>query len=177
MDWEFYILNYIRQNLTNDFLDKVMPFVSMLGNGVLWVLIAVVCLAVRKTRTFGRTLSVYLVLGLTCCNLILKPIIQRIRPYDLNHTIALIVKAESDYSFPSGHTFFAFGFATVVFMYNKLLGLIAYLAAIVIALSRLYLYVHFPTDVICGAIFGILIALAAYSIDKMLFADSKIENN
>ncbi len=177
MDWEFYILNYIRENLTNDFLNQAMPFFSMLGNGVLWVLIAAVCLAIKKTRPFGRTLTVNLILGVTSCNLILKPIVQRIRPYDLNQTVSLIVGAESDYSFPSGHTFFAFGFATIVFMYNKALGFAAYLLAVIIALSRLYLYVHFPTDVICGAIFGILIALAAYNIDKMMFSDLRLKNN
>lgn len=169
MDWEFYILNQIRQNWTSDFFDTMMLLISLIGNGILWVLTAVICLVFKKTRPFGRSLTASLLMGLVTCSLILKPIVQRIRPYDLNQTISIIVQAEKDFSFPSGHTFFAFGTATIIFMYNKALGIAAYLFAALIAFSRLYLYVHFPTDIICGMIFGILIAVAAYKIEKMLF--------
>lgn len=169
MDWEFYILNYIQQNFRNDFLDMAMPFISFIGNGYLWFLAAIVCFLIKKTRPFGRTLAINLALCVISCSFILKPIVQRIRPYDLNSTVSLIVDAETDYSFPSGHTFLAFSTATIIFMYNKALGTAAYIFASIIAFSRLYLYVHFPTDVICGAVFGILIAVAAYRIDKMTF--------
>ena len=172
MDWEFYILNYIRENMTSDILNILMPVVSMAGNGVLWALAAIVCLIIPKTRLFGRTLTFDLIFGVITCNLILKTIVQRIRPYDLNSTVSLIVNAETDFSFPSGHTFFSFTVATIIFLYNKKWGVIAYLFALTVAFSRLYLYVHFPTDVICGAIFGVLTAIAVYHFDKMLFSDN-----
>ncbi len=173
MDWEFQILNYIQMNFKGDFWDKIMPWISHLGNGILYAVIALACLFIVKARPFGKSLTGFLILGLIACAGILKPIVGRIRPYDLNTTVDIIVKAEHDYSFPSGHTFYSFGFATIVYMYNRKLGVLAYLFAAAVACSRLYLYVHFPTDIICGAIFGILIAVASYHIVEMLFDKNK----
>lgn len=173
MDWEFYILNYIRYNLHSDMLDYVMPFVSLLGAaGALWIAIAVIALLTEKYRSFGKSLSFYLILGFIICNLITKPVVNRIRPYELNSTVQLLVSPEIDASFPSGHTFFAFGTATVFFIYNRKLGIFMYILALLIAVSRLYLYVHFPTDVIFGIIFGVITAIVSYKIGKPIFTNN-----
>ncbi len=100
-----------------------------------------------------------LLLGLVCCNLILKPLCARIRPYDLMElkgtVINLIINKPHDFSFPSGHTAASFEAATVIFLHNKKLGIPALILASLIAFSRLYLYVHYPTDVIFGLILGV----------------------
>lgn len=169
MEWEFYLLNYIQEHFHNDFLDKLMPLISMLGFlGILWVVIAAAALITKKYRAFGISLSVDLLVNLVICNAILKPIVNRIRPYDLNNTVSLLVAAEIDPSFPSGHTFFAFGAATVFFFYNKKVGILMYLLAAAIAFSRLYLYIHFPSDVAFGAFFGIITAVIAHYMEKMV---------
>lgn len=171
MDWEFYILNYIQNNFRNGFLDTIMPYISMIGMaGVLWILIAVISLITQKYRAFGKSLTFYLIFAFIICNLIFKPIVNRMRPYELNSMIHLIVPPEIDPSFPSGHTFFAFGTATVFFIYNKKIGIFMYILSSAIAISRLYLYVHFPTDVIFGMILGIITAIVSHQIDKIIFS-------
>lgn len=171
MDWEFYVLNYIQKNLRTDFLDKLMPMISMLGTmGALWVTMAVVSLCIKKHRDLGISLIYGIITDLVLCNGILKLIVGRIRPYDLNKTITLFVKPEIDTSFPSGHTFFAFTAATICFLYNKKLGIAAYLVAFMIAVSRLYLYVHFPTDVMMGAVFGTISGIIAWKLKELILS-------
>ena len=170
MDWEFYILNYIQDHIRNNQLDVIMPLISMLGaGGVLWVIMTVISLITKKHRSLGTKLAFSLITDLLVCNATIKPIVNRIRPYDLNSTVQLIVPPEIDPSFPSGHTFFAFSAATICFLYNKKLGIVMYLIAAMIAFSRLYLYIHFPTDVMCGAFFGTLTALLSWFLYKYFF--------
>ena len=105
-------------------------------------------------------MGVALLIGLLVCNVTLKPLIARPRPYDyqLEHfgrTISLLIAAPHDFSFPSGHTLASFEAATVLMLNNRKLGIPATILAALIAFSRLYLYVHYPTDVICALIMGI----------------------
>ena len=99
-----------------------------------------------------------LILGLIVCNMILKPWVARIRPYDLQeqlgNIIPLLIERQHDFSFPSGHTIASFEAATVLMLHNKKLGIPALILACLIAFSRLYLYVHYPTDVITSVILG-----------------------
>ena len=105
-----------------------------------------------------------LVFSLLIGNIILKPSIARVRPFNINTSIQLLITAPVDFSFPSGHAMSSFAAATVIFCYNKRYGIGALILAGLIAFSRLYLYVHFPSDVIIGTIIGILLALAAVKI-------------
>ncbi|MBR3973844.1 MAG: phosphatase PAP2 family protein [Oscillospiraceae bacterium] len=159
------ILDWIQANLANPVLDKIMPYITMLGNGgIFWIACALIMMAIPKTRKTGLGMAFALIFGLVICNITLKPLIGRIRPYDyqsefLNTTITLLVKTPHDFSFPSGHTIASFEAATVILLNGKKLGIPAMILAVLIAFSRLYLYVHYPTDVIASVILGVLFAV------------------
>ena len=155
------ILDWIAQHLTNPFLDSVMPLITMLGDaGVFWILVAVVMLCTPKYRKTGLAMGVALVMGLIVCNAAMKPLIARPRPYDFQFehfgkTIELLVSTPHDFSFPSGHTLASFEAATALLIKSKKLGIPAMILACLIAFSRLYLYVHYPTDVLFSVVMGI----------------------
>jgi undecaprenyl-diphosphatase len=167
------ILEWIAENLHCDFLDFLMPLITLLGDaGIFWIAVAVVLLFIPKYRKIGLSMGAALVIGLLVCNVTLKPLVQRIRPYDyqLEHfgkTIALLIEAQHDFSFPSGHTIASFEAATVLMIYNRKMGIPATVLAVLIAFSRLYLYVHYPTDVLASVVLGIGIAfLGCFLVNK-----------
>ena len=129
----------------------------------------------KKTRKMGLTMGIALLLGFLTGNVFLKNVVARIRPYDLNESVTLLVSRLSDYSIPSGHTLASFEAATAMTLYNKRLGIPALVLATLIALSRLYLYVHYPTDVLAGAALGITFAFLAFFIVKK--AEEKLKKN
>lgn len=107
-------------------------------------------------------MAIALVLDLLMTNCLLKNLVARTRPYDVANFTDLIVKKPKDYSFPSGHTAASFAAVTALFMSRKkLLGAISCVIAILIAFSRMYLYVHFPTDIIGGIVVGVAAGVAA----------------
>ena len=163
--FDFGVLDFIQENIRCAFLDRVMPFITSFGNGGwLWITLTVILLIIPKTREMGKASAVSLLICFLVTNVLLKPMVARVRPYDINNMIELIVKPPSDYSFPSGHTSFAFAGASTVFFFNKKAGIPLLAAALLIGLSRLYLYVHFPTDVIAGAVIGIAAGYIGYRI-------------
>lgn len=170
MEKEFFVLDFINQYIKNPFFDVLMPFISFLGSvGMIWIVLSVILIVTKKHRLLGRSIICDFIFNVIGCNIIIKPIVARIRPYELNQSINLIVSAPSDYSFPSGHTLFAFGAATIIFLYNKKVGILMYLFALAMAFSRLYLYVHFPSDVAFGAFLGIMFGIVSYKLEKILF--------
>ncbi|MBE6693029.1 MAG: phosphatase PAP2 family protein [Ruminococcaceae bacterium] len=167
---ELSILNFIRDNLTHPILDGVMKFITFFGDaGWFWIVLGVALLFFKKTRKMGITVCFALLLNLILCNITLKPLVARIRPYDLAEGIELIISKPSDFSFPSGHTSASFAAAAGVFAHNKKYGAFALIFAFLIAISRLYLYVHFPTDVLAGAIVGAFCAMVSYYTFKAIF--------
>lgn len=158
------ILDWIQANLKSDLLDTIMPIITVFGDGgVFWIACAVLLLIFPKTRKIGLGMGFALILGLIVCNITLKPLVGRIRPYDfqMKHfqkEILLLTKQLHDYSFPSGHTIASFEAATVLLKNSKKMGIPAMILAVLIAFSRLYLYVHYPTDVIFSIFAGILFA-------------------
>ena len=170
MEWEFKVLDFIQNNLTCSFLDWLMPKVSGLAEfGALWIFIVVVFLCFKKYRKDGFILLVSLMLGFLIGNLLLKNVIVRDRPCWINTTVQLLVSNPTDYSFPSGHTLSSFIGATCVTFTNKKFAWIAFPIAVLIAFSRLYLYVHFPTDIICGMVLGITIAAVVNFVAKKIY--------
>ena len=165
------ILEWIRLNLTNPVLDTLMPLITTLGNGgFIWITIALVLLFTKKYRRTGLAMAFSLLMGLVVCNLFLKPWVARIRPFDFQAeyfatSINLLINRPHDYSFPSGHTIASFEGCTALMLGNKKFGIPALTLAILTAFSRLYLYVHYPSDVlfsvVLGTLFGILGHMAA----------------
>ncbi len=128
-----------------------------------------------KTRKIGLGMGISMALGLLICNVTLKPLIARPRPYDLQLTefgkvIPLVIEGLHDFSFPSGHTIASFEAAVAIFLYNKKFGTPALILASLIAFSRLYLYVHYPTDVIASVILGTGIAFLGVWLVKKGYA-------
>ena len=178
--FDYSILNWIYDCLHTSFGDTFFKFITHLGDaGWFWIALAVVCLCFKKTRKIGICMGAALVCGLIVGNVMLKPLIARIRPYDafdpnnpervnrfyyLAREVQLLISAPHDYSFPSGHTLASFEGAGAIFFCNKKYGIPALVLAALIAFSRLYLYVHYVTDVLVGAILGFVFALCAYVI-------------
>ena len=164
------ILEWIAANLRCTFLDAVMPVITLLGNGgVFWILMAIVLVCIPKQRKTGFAMGAALFIGLIVCNITMKPLIARPRPYDyqlehLGRTISLLITAPHDFSFPSGHTLASFEAATVLMLNNRKLGIPATILAALIAFSRLYLYVHYPTDVLGGAVVGVISGYIGYKV-------------
>lgn len=167
--WEIEVLDAL-QNIHTPWLDKIMVAITSLGNaGILWIVMAAVLLIIPKTRKTGLCMAIALVLDLLITNCLLKNLVARTRPYDVANFTDLIVKKPTDYSFPSGHTAASFAAVTALFMRKeKLLGVISCVIAILIAFSRMYLYVHFPTDIIGGLVVGIIAGVAAGLILKVI---------
>lgn len=168
------ILEWIRAHLQCGFLDAVMPVITLLGDaGIFWILVAVAMLCFNKTRRTGLSMGFALLMGLVLCNMIMKPLFARIRPYDyqLEHfglTIPLLVERQHDFSFPSGHTIASFEAATALLLGNKKLGIPAMVLAVLIAFSRLYLYVHYPTDVLASVVLGVGLGVLGTFLAKKL---------
>lgn len=162
------ILNWLADlNIHSPFMDTIMIFITHLGDGgIIWILIAVAMLLTKKYRQQGMILALALILCLLACNLTLKPLVARIRPFDLDSTIQLLIAAPKDFSFPSGHTLSSFASAMVIFGTKNRFGAAAFILAGLIAFSRLYLYVHYPSDVIAAVFLGIVIGCFSLWVGK-----------
>ena len=162
---EFKLLDWLTSTFHSDFLDLAMPYVSSLGNGgAIWILIAAVLLIKKETRKTALSVILSLLFSVFVANIILKPWIARLRPYELNPSIKLLIPPPSGFSFPSGHTQSSFAAASVLRRNYKWLGAAAMGLAILIGFSRLYLSVHFITDVVGGAVIGYCLGLIANGI-------------
>jgi undecaprenyl-diphosphatase len=151
-----------------------MILVTYLGEyGALWILLALVLLARKDTRRVGLAVAAALILEVLLCNCILKPLVARPRPYWLRDGVELLIKAPTDYSFPSGHTSASFAAAGAL-LFQKARGRVpALVLAAAIGISRIYLYVHFPSDVFVGAMLGLICGFLGNLSAKMLPPDSK----
>lgn len=158
MNFDWTILQWIQENLRCTALDFLMPKITMLGNsGMIWIAIALVMLCTKKYRKHGIILLVGLLIGLLVGNVCLKNLVARARPCWIDPGVPLLIGNPTDYSFPSGHTLSSVIAATILYDTDKRFGIPAIILAVLIAFSRLYLYVHFPTDVLAAALLGVLI--------------------
>lgn len=174
MGIEIQILDWI-QNLRSPAGDILMSAITSLGNaGVVWILLSAVLLIIPQTRKTGAVLAAALILDVILCNGIIKNAVARMRPYDRNPVVELLIHKPGDYSFPSGHT--AASFASAFALYfggDRHLWKPALALAALIAFSRLYLYVHYPTDVLGGAVLGILCGYFGNRIFQKFWKDRK----
>lgn len=164
MNIELKILDFI-QTLHIPILDKIMVWITSLGDaGMIWILLTVIFLIMPKTRRTGSIMLAALLVQTIPCNVVLKNLFARTRPYDVNTTIQLLVPKLQDFSFPSGHTSASFTIVSALYFAKDSLWKPTLVLACLIAVSRLYLYVHYPTDVLGGIILGILSGYAGYRI-------------
>ena len=168
------ILLWIHTHLRFDAVTPVMRVLSLLGDkGIFWIALTLILLLFRRTRRLGIYCAVSMVLTFLVVNCAVKPLIARTRPYDLFSEIQILAHAEHDFSFPSGHSANSFAVAWILFrMSKKRYGVPAVLLAALIAFSRLYVGVHYPTDVLAGIV--IAIALAEVTLHQLPRIEKKI---
>lgn len=154
-----------------------MLFISRLGNqGAIWIVLALLLLCRPQTRRVGMVVALSLLLEAICCNLLLKPCIARLRPFSVNgvNDSILLLPPPADYSFPSGHTGAAFAAASALLGSNRRWGIAACLLAVIMGFSRIYLYVHYPTDVLGGMVLGCLTGWLSWRIVAAVFPVGKL---
>lgn len=158
LQFDFAILYAIQDHLINPFFTLLMKTFTTMGNGgMIWIILSLGLLCFKKTRKAGLYGLIALILVAILNNSIIKAIVQRPRPF--THTeISLLISPPGGYSFPSGHTSSSFAAATAIFLQNRNIGIPALILAALIGFSRLYFFVHFPSDVFVGMLEGILTA-------------------
>lgn len=163
------VILWMSEHLLGGFVNSLMIGISTLGNkGLFFIILGIWMILVgywQKSHWFYRGILLLAALGATAlfANLILKPSIARIRPFDLM-SLPIMISPPHDFSFPSGHTAAAFTTATVFCSFGWRWGLPFYIFALLMGVSRLYLLVHFPTDIIAGAVLGIAISRIVIAI-------------
>lgn len=169
--FEANIVLWIQENLRVGFLNPVMQAITTLGDGgVFWIILSVLLLLFKKTRKVGLCCSLGLIFDLLVVNIAIKPLVARIRPYEILKEITILTHQPGDHSFPSGHSAGSFACAWAFFRaYKKKWGVPALVLAALIALSRLYVGVHYPTDVIGGIVIGIIVGELGYHVGKKIW--------
>ena len=174
--WDFSILYFIREHLQLPFLDSVSVFLSeAFDGGLLWLILCAVLLVFRKTRGVGIMMLCAMGFALVIGEWGMKNLFCRLRPCVVDPSVSLAVDVPKSYSFPSGHTGSSFAAAFALFLCSKKWGIPALVLAGIIGLSRMYLFVHFPTDVLAGAVLGILCALFACYLFRKFNLENKIQ--
>ena len=168
MSVELKILDFI-QTLHTPVLDKiVLGITQLVQSGIIWIVLTLILLIIPKTRRTGGVMLAALLIETVLCNLLLKNIVARTRPCDVNTAVQLLISRPHGYSFPSVHTAMAFSAAGALCFSKNRLWIPVLVFACLIAFSRLYLYVHYPTDVLTGAILGVLCGYIGYKIVNTL---------
>lgn len=163
---DYLILMFIQEHLRVEWLTKPLVFISHLGNsGFFWIFLCLFLLVFKRTRKMGFCGLMALLIGALITNVALKNMVARVRPYEQFTDILLLLERQKDFSFPSGHACSSFAAACALYWTseerNRFIGILSLILAALIAWSRLYVGVHFPTDVLCGVLIGIFSAWAA----------------
>ncbi len=167
---DIFILDLIHKTISNSFMDKIMIFITSIGNlGLIWIGISLILLLNKKYRKVGVLCIAALLLDTILVDLLIKNIVQRGRPFTAIEGINLLVKAPKSFSFPSGHTAASFAIATVIWKELKIFRIPVLILASLIAFSRLYLYVHYPSDILLGILAGVISANIVIYIYKKKF--------
>ena len=165
--YDGHLLIEIQKLFVCDALTPAMKFITSLGDrGMIWIAITLVLLMFRKTRKAGILTAIAIVISFGINNMLLKDLVGRVRPYETFDQVHRMIGKPHDWSFPSGHSACSFAAAvSIALSTSKKLGIPALILAVLIAFSRLYLGVHYPSDVVCGALSGGLIAYIVYRVN------------
>lgn len=166
---EFSIL-YAIQNLRNPVFDAIiLALTNIMGPyGQIWLIVGVGLCIFKKTRRCGAAVLISYVLVFIVGQYGLKDLIARPRPCHLDETVELLVSRPSSFSCPSTHSAWAFAAAASIFLYFRKTGIAVMIVAALIGFSRMYLFVHFPTDVLLGAVIGIILAFITVMVQKFV---------
>ena len=170
------ILLWAQENIRTIFLTPIFIFITKLGNsGQIWAFISVILLIPKKTRKVGIICLVSLIFSVIINNEILKNLVGRLRPFDSIDSIIPLIQKPTDFSFPSGHTSSSFACAGVMFSkLPKKFGVPALVLASLIGISRIYLGVHYPSDVLMGILVGIFISwISIFAVDFLVNIKTK----
>ena len=166
---DFSLLYSLRNAIQCPFLDFLMPKITMLGNGgCVWLAAACLLLLQPKHRRTGILLLVGLAAGVLIGNVVMKPLFARPRPCWIDTTVEMLVAVPRDFSFPSGHTLSSVIAATILSLAEPRFAIVAIPLAALIALSRLYLFVHFPTDILASVVIGIVVGVLVWKYGGLL---------
>ena len=175
---DFSILDFIQENIRNTFLDPVMAVLGYLGEaGAVWIILGIVLLFFRKTRPAGVCMLAAMALGYLIGDIGIKHLVARPRPFLVNTDVDLYINAPTSHSFPSGHSTASFAAVTSLFgmlKEKRWIAVCALVLAILIVFSRLYNYVHYPSDVLCGMILGIICGTIMILIFKKTKLDKRL---
>ena len=165
------ILLWIQDNLRNPVLDAIFVFFTTLGNaGIIWGIVAIMLLAIKATRKAGVCCCMAFMMILIVNEGIIKHIVNRTRPFNAVEGLSILIRAPGSSSFPSGHTATAFAVTTILlFSLPKKYSFVGLFVASMIAFSRMYVGVHYPTDVLGGLIMGIIYGLIGLFTGSRLY--------
>ena len=164
---DFMILEFIQDTMRSKRMDRLMSLITELGDkGILWLSEAAVLMMIKKYRRSAAAILTGLVSGLIAGNLAIKNLVRRSRPCWTDPISDMLVSIPKDYSFPSCHTMSSFMAARVMMHYDKRIGIPSGIIASLIAFSRMYLYVHFPSDILGGAMLGNILGKTAIKLTK-----------
>lgn len=174
-NFDISVLDWIQANLRCGFLDSFLVILNyVMTSGILWIAIGVVMLFFRKTRAAGIILLAALAFVFLTGDVLLKHVISRPRPFTVNTDINLLMPKPNGSSFPSTHSGLAAAATTVLLAKKRAFGYAALVLTICIAFSRMYLYFHYPTDVLCGLLLGVLSGLLMLWIAKKMKLEHKL---
>ncbi len=167
---DFQILDFIQAHFRCGFFDRVLPVFTKLGDPWMFVFYCVILIVIKKTRKDGIVATSAVLSGALICNVFLKLLVRRDRPCWIRPDFPLLIKSPTDFSFPSGHTMAATAFSTVLICRHPKLAWGLVPATLLLMFSRMYLYVHFPSDVLFSFVTGILVGLITFHFeDKIPF--------
>lgn len=164
------VMDFVQQNFHNPVTDAVFPALTYLGEyGMIWIVAALCMLFFKKSRTCGMLCLCALAAAYLFGEVFLKNVIGRARPFESFPDIPLLIPPPESFSFPSGHSASSFTAAVVIFWYNKKAGTAALVLAALIAFSRVFLFVHYPTDIIAGAVLGTFFGILTIGVYKLIY--------
>ena len=155
----FYMRTYYKHHILNE----IMKFISFCGDfGMSWLIIILITNIYEPTRQMSIKMLIALISATLIGQITIKSIVRRKRPCHTYSDLPLLIPTPSDLSFPSGHTTSSFACSTILFLFYPVAGIIGYIYALLTGISRLYLFVHYLSDVVCGMILGISIGIIVF---------------
>lgn len=169
LEFDAEILRFVQESIRFPALTAVMRFFSTIGDmGLVWILLGLVLVCIRRTRRGGIDMLCALTVEFALCDLVIKRLAARARPYLLLEWLELLVHEEASFSFPSGHSASSFACAAALTCAFGKKGALAFIPAALIALSRIYVGVHYPSDVLIGAVLGSVVGVVVFKVSHKI---------